>query len=668
MVILVPTIENIRKLRQRPTQGEENLLALLQKLNDEYTVYFQPFLNGSMPDFIILHRIKGILLIEVKDWNLKLYNIMDKKWSLKSNDKARIKSPLKQVKDYKDHIHSFINGFVEESVHDPRKFGYVQTAVYFDLLNEKESLEFCMECKSYNEKIHILGKDSINTDRFRELSYFKRNLSDEFTSRYYEEFQLLFAPSVHMLELGQEIKYSKSQNKLIKSRKEEIKIKGVAGSGKTFVLAKRAVSAHIRTKGRVLILTYNITLRNFIRDKLSQVREEFSWDMFHIDNYHNFIGTMSNEYGIDSIAYDDTKLFDGVETQKYQSIFIDEIQDYNLEWQTIIKKYFLAENGELVVFGDEKQNIYGNILDEQNTSTIVEDKEWKVLNESYRLSTVINDLSINYYEKYLKNRYLRLEYTMQQELSFNIGDISEVNINGSKDILRYCEYILEYIRKHKIPNNDVVILARHISTLRDIENIFRIQYGLSVTKTFEKLETYNHLLAKYGEDSWQFKEEIRKVRKNEKFAFQMNRGTIKMSTIHSFKGWEAENVFLFLENPLGEEELVDEEIIYTGITRSKNRLIFLNKHDTKYKQLFSENREIVKEINITLNSLPNKDFFDEETTNFDSIKDLHSIEINESANENFIEFAGDYESESDYWERIAEDSDMTLEEYFNSMD
>ncbi len=667
MAIIVPTVEEIKKLKQKPTAGEMSLLKLLEKLNDDYSVYFQPYLNGSIPDFIILHKKKGLLLIEVKDWNLDLYSIGEKKWSLKSNSKAMIRSPFKQVKDYKEHIHSFISGFVEESILDRRKYGYVQTAVYFSQVTEERASRVCNDCISYNENIHVLGEDSITVERFKELSYFKRNLANDFTSRYYDEFQLLFAPSIHLLELGQEINYSNSQKKLIKSKKEEVKIKGVAGSGKTFVLAKRAINAHIRTKERVLILTYNITLRNFIRDKLNQVREEFSWNMFHIDNYHNFISAIGNEHGIDYIDYADINLFEDKQTPKFNSIFIDEIQDYSLEWQTIIKKYFLAENAELVVFGDEKQNIYKNLLEDKNVSTVI-DGEWKVLNESYRLSTVINDLSLNYFDKYFKNKYPRLEYTLQQELNFNNGDIYEVNINNSEQILDYCSYILGYIRTNRIPQNDVVILARHIKTLREVEYIFRTKYGINITKTFEKKETYDHLFHKYGEDNWKFKSEIKKVRKSEKFAFQMNRGTIKMSTIHSFKGWEAENVFLFLEDPLGEEKLVDEEIIYTGITRSKNRLLFLNKHETKYKQLFIENREIVKEINIDLNSDPSNVFYDEETTNFDSINDLHVLKVNETPNEYSNEYAEDYESESDYWKRIAEDSDMTLEEYFSSMD
>lgn len=600
MAIVIPSLDQINRLRQKPTEGERALLSFLQKLNNSYTIYFQPFLNGSLPDFIILHETKGILVIEVKDWDLNSYKIVEGNWIVDTiHNKARIKSPIAQVQEYKDYIYSYIEGFVESSIHNPKKYGYLQTAVYFHNSTEKEALDFCRECGSYNKWVDILGSNSLNFDRFRNMKYFKQTLSGDFSLHYFEEFQLLFSPSQHLLELGTEITYSKEQQKLIRSRKEKIKIKGVAGSGKTFVLAKRAVNAHKRTKSRVLILTYNITLRNFIRDKLNQVRDHFHWNMFHIDNYHNFINTMANEYNTYVGNYDDIDIFEGIEIQKYDSIFIDEIQDYKIEWQTIINKYFLAENGELVVFGDEKQNIYDNTLDGRDIKTIITNKEWHILSESYRLSSVISDLSINYFEKYLFSKYQKLEFVMQQEFSFNNGYIGDLRPDRSLDSEDYCDYIYEYIHINKIPYNDVVILGRHIDTLREIEYIFRTKYRINITKTSEKKETYDRLLKDYKNQEWQLDDKLRKVRRNEKIAFQMNRGTIKMSTIHSFKGWEAENVFLILEEPRGYDAgTTDEELIYTGITRSKNQLLFLNKHLTKYKQFLEENRDIVEELNI----------------------------------------------------------------------
>jgi Nuclease-related domain/AAA domain/UvrD-like helicase C-terminal domain len=596
---IIPSLEEINRLKQKPTEGERALLFFLGKLNDDFIVYFQPFLNGSLPDFVILHPVKGVLVIEVKDWDLNLYKIKNGKWNIDKNKRSQlIKSPLKQVRGYKDNIYSYIQGLVEDSVLNRRKYGYLQAAVYFHSHSEEEAIRFCTSCSSYSEWVDILGFNSLTVNRFNNIRYFNTALDSDFSEKYINQFKQLFAPSRNLLELGEEIVYSKEQLKLVKSKKEEMKIKGVAGSGKTLVLAKRAVNAHIRTKRRVLILTFNITLRNFIRDKLNQVRDEFSWNMFHIDNYHNFIRTMTNEYGIEKNDRNDINLFDGINIQKYDSIFIDEIQDYKLEWQEIIKKYFLVEYGELVLFGDEKQNIYGNPLEEQDIKTVI-DKDWNTLNESYRLSTVITDLSLNYFDKFLKNRYQKLDLVMQPEFSFNEGFIGDTGINPHFTLQDYCEGIYQYIHENKIAYNDIVILGRHIDTLREMEYIFRTRFRLNLTKTFEKKESYDRLYAEFQNQEWRLKEELKKIRRSEKIAFQMNRGTIKMSTIHSFKGWEAEHVFLVLENYRGKDaQETDEEIIYTGITRSKNKLLFLNNHYTKYKQFLDENRDLVRTVDL----------------------------------------------------------------------
>ena len=37
------------------------------------------------------------------------------------------------------------------------------------------------------------------------------------------------------------------------------------------------------------------------------------------------------------------------------------------------------------------------------------------------------------------------------------------------------------------------------------------------------------------------------IRNNKKFNFWINTGNIKISTIHSFKGWESDTIFLILQ-------------------------------------------------------------------------------------------------------------------------
>jgi len=62
---------------------------------------------------------------------------------------------------------------------------------------------------------------------------------------------------------------------------------------------------------------------------------------------------------------------------------------------------------------------------------------------------------------------------------------------------------------------------------------------------------------------------------NHKKAFRLGVGSLKMSTIHSFKGWEALHVILLIpEIWKGSENL--DAIVYTAMTRTRENLIVLN--------------------------------------------------------------------------------------------
>jgi hypothetical protein len=76
MAIIYPDIEIIKSGRLKPEPGEMFLLQFFSDNFDEsYEVFFQPFLNGDRPDIILMRKGHGVMIIEVKDWNLKHYHL-----------------------------------------------------------------------------------------------------------------------------------------------------------------------------------------------------------------------------------------------------------------------------------------------------------------------------------------------------------------------------------------------------------------------------------------------------------------------------------------------------------------------------------------------------------------------------------------------------------------
>ena len=127
MAEVFPSFENIDRLKVKPTEGEIFLVNwLVEHLSDEFEVYFQPFLNGDMPDIIIMKRESGVIIIEVKDWNLSSYSVNYKNdWTV-INEQQSIKSPFQQAFGYKNNMFQLhINGIAELNVLDKKIYNII---------------------------------------------------------------------------------------------------------------------------------------------------------------------------------------------------------------------------------------------------------------------------------------------------------------------------------------------------------------------------------------------------------------------------------------------------------------------------------------------------------------------------------------------------------------
>jgi hypothetical protein len=106
MAIFYPDFETILMMKVPPTSGELHLLNFLKNnYNDEYEVYFNPYMNGDRPDIIIMRKNGGVFIIEVKDWDLSSYELNSRKQWIVKHNKAVTKSPIQQVLKYKENLY-----------------------------------------------------------------------------------------------------------------------------------------------------------------------------------------------------------------------------------------------------------------------------------------------------------------------------------------------------------------------------------------------------------------------------------------------------------------------------------------------------------------------------------------------------------------------------------
>ncbi|KAA6323228.1 hypothetical protein EZS27_027314 [termite gut metagenome] len=317
MATLIPTIDKILRFKVKPEEGELALLRFLEKtLDNSFEIYFNPYMNGDRPDIVIMRKGYGVLIIEVKDWDINLYELDERKhWRLKT-ESTILKSPIQQVLKYKDNLYELhIDSLLEKKIKDIRKFNIVACVVYFHNASSAQIRDLLIKPYEKDKKyqdflkynIDLIGYDNLNEVDFNQLCikrYLKANKeSFLFTNDFYDSFKRFLNPPNHMKDEGIDFRYSPKQMEIIYERKNQQRIKGVVGSGKTTVLAARAVQAYKRMAllnpdAQVLILTFNITLKNFIHDKLNKVKEDFPWSAFVISNYQ-----LSNKNIIMSYLY-----------------------------------------------------------------------------------------------------------------------------------------------------------------------------------------------------------------------------------------------------------------------------------------------------------------------------------------------------------------------------
>jgi superfamily I DNA/RNA helicase len=139
------------------------------------------------------------------------------------------------------------------------------------------------------------------------------------------------------------------------------------------------------------------------------------------------------------------------------------------------------------------------------------------------------------------------------------------------------ERLSYYLKKYKISTSSF----EEWYESNDLSNLLNRDKRYSLRKLEQLYPQYKQLT-----------KSLKIVRDNKKHHFWYDRGTLKLSTIHSFKGWEANTLFLILEEQFIESSSdfynSFEELIYTAITRSKTNLIVVNYGNTKHHESMVE--------------------------------------------------------------------------------
>lgn len=575
--------------------------------NQDDLLFISPKINGANPDFVLIKPGRAIIIIDLFYEPLSQFQLLprdredespksDEAYGVfqlkKSNNQSEdILSPIDRIANEQRIIKdSFVN-LTRGVINDTSTLKQLQKVIIFTKATSSEAQSFFHRKDNY---CVIAGSEFIQPNSNYAYEVFNRMHFEN--SQYIDQptisqFAKLVEPEWHSYQEGIEFQLTAAQRNLVKSEEgKRQKISGVAGSGKTQVLVTRAVNAQLRTGGDILIVSYNKTLANYLRARLDMVRADFPRTKIHIYHYHDFFKENARRLNRKTTinSYQEVAFFKETDRlKKYDAIFIDEVQDFMNEWLRILNDFFLAENGELVVFGDPKQNIYGrglNKLGEINLGVIA--GVWnKTLQKSQRLTNQTLSNAAIAFQRHFMSEFmddgLSIDKDYQPILDFNPLQYNYIENTSFSNIWNLCKNLLSQYNSHK----DVVILANNRDLLRAIDCSYRKETSKETTVTFVTQEDFDNIRSRRYAYEFQQQQDLEALETIAKKTFTTATPNLKLSTIQSFKGWEAANVILLICEK-DSNTLTSPALFYTAITRAKEEICVINIGNQKYHQFF----------------------------------------------------------------------------------
>jgi hypothetical protein len=320
MATLIPTLGSARF----DTRGELRLAERLKDFLEENTVVWHNFPVGPgrrHPDFVIVNPTNGLLVLEVKDWRLDSMVSADKlKVELLTNRGiVREWNPLEQARSYTlDVMHTLERdgALLFPAEHRfkgkpilPFGFGAVFTNITRKQFDQTDLKEVFSEnlCVFKDEMTEDTDPEAFRSRLWRMVP---RRLGEPLSMPQFDRLRALLFPEIRIRQIALPLEDAPTSDPsertlaVMDMHQEQIArslggghriIRGVAGSGKTLILAFRAEYLARAATKPVLILCYANGIAGRLEDAMQHRGVE---DRVQVMTFHSWCYRMLRTYGI----------------------------------------------------------------------------------------------------------------------------------------------------------------------------------------------------------------------------------------------------------------------------------------------------------------------------------------------------------------------------------
>ena len=544
------------------TQGERYTLE--QKLKKIFSgedcyIYIQPTINSLRPDFIVIGKSFGVLIIEVKDWDDTF--IISSNKSVVTCRTNKFKNPVCQIDTYSNMIHSKLNGVLDFIGDDGQLKIPVKSSIFYvnlsdDALSENQDLQSNSVVAFSKRQLRTLTREELVGDEVLEITdksmlAIRGVLFPEIAipqEEHLNKDEFISVKDVRALDYEQEEFAKKVPN-------GHYMVSGIPGSGKTVILLSRALHlAQSNESYKIAILTYTKALANKLKHQLSIKSRDMQLpknveDRIEIKHFHKlcydlvgFNKKLADE-NPDSF-YNELWPKEAIEAVKnrsayYDAILVDEYQDFHVDWFELCKSICIKnDDGQENLFfaGDRLQRIY--------------DITWN----SYK------EIGINIVgrSKLLKTPYR----TNQNHLDFALKFLS-LNESLSKDIGNF--YEIDKLNNFSMSDGSIDIVEGGVSSVSHYIEQLVNKIDVNVEDILVLCHTNNECKEMLGILP-------NKIKNNFVSGKEPEKGKGLITTYHSSKGLEAKYCLLYKVEKF-ESDKNTRTLVYVGMTRASERLI-----------------------------------------------------------------------------------------------
>ena len=619
MARLIPTLNSCINRMQ---SGEKRFAWRLEShLEDDYLCWYELPVGRRQrySDFIILHPVRGLLLLEVKDWRLDTIQKIDKATATLFTPRGikTVSNPLEQGRQCTYQLMKRLETDAQ-LVHQsgryrghpvfPYGYGVVLSNItrrQFDSTDLGEVLpEHQVICRdemvervdpeAFQERLWNMFNvqfpnpltlpqiDRIRWHLFPEVRINTANQDSLFPEERDEDHvEELLPDLMKVMDMQQEL--------LARSLGEGHRvIHGVAGSGKTLILGYRCLYLAKLLRKPILVLCFNITLAARLRELIN---ERGIGDKVSVYHFHDWCGEQLRTYHIErpqpgAQYYDrlvETVIGAAAEGRipkaQYGAVMIDEGHDFEAEWLELVVSMVDPETNSLLLLYDDAQSIYSkkSQLDFSLSSVGVQARgRTTVLKLNYRNTKEILDFAYRFASRYLRSDEKDKNHVplVEPEAAGRRGPLPVV-----KTFTRYEEeagYIASIFQrvheKQDVPWSDMCVTYRSN------------WMGETLQREMASIGIPVHWLESA----------------KEKKRFKLSSDSVKLMTMHSSKGLEFRVVAVsgIGSMPMaGEDPATAARLLYVAMTRSTEKLLLTCHRQTEFlDQLRKSGSDLFKSL------------------------------------------------------------------------